>query len=88
MYDLTSMSLQQISGPQKVRMFLFMSAGTMAIGTISCAGLGIGTADALGAVFLGFVNVESRAAYNSQKNYNNQIQALIFQHYKWFLLNL
>lgn len=50
---------------------LLMSALAAAAAAVTAAGFGIGAADALGAAFLGFVNIESRTAYNSQKNCNN-----------------
>ena len=50
----------------------FMSAMTAATGTMSAAGFGIGTADALGAAFLCLININRRAAKNSQDNCHNQ----------------
>ena len=52
-------------------LLLFMSAAAATAGTVAAAGLGIRTANALGAAFLGFINIQSRAAYNDQQNYYN-----------------
>jgi hypothetical protein len=53
-------------------LLLFMSAAAATAGTVAAAGLGIGTANALGAAFLGFINIQSRAANNGQQNHYNQ----------------
>ena len=44
----------------------FVSAIAAAAGTMTATGLGIGATDALGAAFLGFIDIESRAAHNRQ----------------------
>ena len=46
--------------------FSLMPATAAAAGAMTAASLGIGTTDALGAAFLGFINIESRTAYNCQ----------------------
>ena len=49
-----------------------MSAVTAAAAAVSAAGFGIGAANALGAAFLSLVDIESRAAQNSDQNRNDQ----------------
>ena len=49
-----------------------MPALTAAAAAVSTAGLGIGTADAFGAAFLGLIDIEGCAAQDGQDNGNNQ----------------
>ena len=56
------------------KLFVFsVTAATAAAGTITAAGARIGTAYALFAAFLGFVNIGTRKGNNQQHNCNNNI---------------
>ena len=56
-----------------------MSAITTAAGAMSTAAFGIGAADALGAAFLGLIDVKGRATEYGQNNrHNNEIDHSLF----------